>query len=76
MMDVSIGFPLFGLAMVVLVIGSMVLWFWALIECLTKEPSDTNDKLLWALIIFFGSLLGAILYFVVRRPERIDRYGE
>jgi hypothetical protein len=55
---------------------SQVFWLWMFIECLVKEPDDSNDKLLWGLIIFFGNLLGAILYFVVRRPERIERHGQ
>lgn len=60
---------------IALVLFAQVFWLWMLIECLVKEPSDSSDKLLWALVIFFGNLLGAILYFVIRRPERIDRFG-
>ena len=46
-----------------------------LIDCLTKEPSEGNDKLIWAMIIFFGSILGALIYLFVRRPERIRKFG-
>ena len=54
----------------------MIFWIWMLVECLSKEPSEGNDKLIWVLVIFFGSIFGAILYYFIRRPERIDKYGE
>ncbi len=52
-------------------------WLWMLVECLTKEPSVGNDKLIWALVIIFVSpLIGALIYFFVRRPERIRQFGQ
>ncbi len=54
---------------------TFVFWLWMLIDCLTKEPSEGNDKLIWAMIIFFGSILGALIYLFVRRPERIRKFG-
>ena len=51
-------------------------WLWMLIECLTKESSQGNDKLIWALvIIFLVPLIGALLYYFVRRPQRIRQSG-
>lgn len=46
-----------------------------LIDCLTKEPSEGNDKIVWALVIFALNALGALLYFFVRRPKRKAQYG-
>ncbi len=74
-MEVAGGFACVGLVALLGLLAT-VFWFWMFIECLMKEPSEGNDKLLWALIIFFGNLLGALLYFVIRRPERIERFGE
>ncbi|WP_197528668.1 PLDc N-terminal domain-containing protein [Aeoliella mucimassa] len=71
----AIGLPCI-LIFVFLAIAANIFWLWMFIECLVKEPSDTNDKILWALVIFFGHLLGAVLYLVVRRHERIAMYGE
>nr|WP_261361107.1 PLD nuclease N-terminal domain-containing protein [Aeoliella straminimaris] len=56
--------------------ATQVFWLWMLVECLTKEPSEGTDKIIWGLVIFFGNLPGALLYFLIRRNERIDRYGE
>jgi len=52
-----------------------VLWIWALIDCATNEPAEGNDKLIWILIIVFTHWVGAIIYELVRRPERMRRYG-
>lgn len=52
-----------------------IFWIWMLIECATKEPSQGNDKLIWVIIILLTHLLGAAIYFFVRRPERIARFG-
>jgi hypothetical protein len=46
-----------------------------LIDCATKEPSEGNDKLVWVIIVLFTHILGAIVYFLVRRPQRIRQYG-
>lgn len=43
-----------------------------LIECATKEPSEGNDKLIWLLVIIFTQLIGALIYYYVRRPQRIE----
>ena len=55
---------------------SFVFWIWMLVDCLTKESSEGNDKVIWALVIFFLYDLGALLYFFIRRPERKRQQGE
>ena len=50
-------------------------WIWMLVDCATKEPSEGNDKLIWILVIVFTNLIGALIYFLVRRPERIRQFG-
>ena len=60
---------MFGLA-------ALAFWVWMLIDCLTKEPSEGNDKLIWALVIIFLQAPGAVIYYFVRRPERIATYGQ
>lgn len=41
-------------------------WLWMLVDALMNEP-DTNQKILWFLVIFFLHIVGAIVYFVVRK---------
>ncbi|VAX38178.1 hypothetical protein MNBD_PLANCTO02-678 [hydrothermal vent metagenome] len=73
-------FPLIFILMwgfgILLSLGSFALMVWMLIDCLTKEPSEGNDKLIWALVILFGGCIGAPIYYFIRRPERIEKYGE
>ena len=58
-----------------LVILASLFWLWTLIECVTKEPSEGNDKIVWTVLIIFVPWIGAILYYFVRRPERIKAAG-
>ena len=60
----------------VISLAGTVLWIWMIIDCATKEPSEGNDKLVWLLIIIFTSWIGALIYFLVRRPERKSLYGQ
>lgn len=53
----------------------LFLWIWPLLECLTKEPSEGNDKIVWLLVILLLSWFGGLLYLLVRRPRRIQQYG-
>ena len=47
-----------------------IFWVWMLVDCATKEPDEGNSKVVWTLIIVFTHLIGAALYFFVRRPQR------
>ena len=48
---------------------SILFWVWMLVDCVTKEPGVGNDKLIWVLIILFTHVIGAGLYFLVRRSR-------
>lgn len=63
------GFLSLGLA-------GTVFWVWMLIDCVTKEPSTTDHRVAWTLVIAFTHLLGAFAYLLVRRPERVRLYGQ
>ena len=52
-----------------------VFWIWMLIECATREPSTGNDKIVWVIVIALTHLIGAVIYFLVRRPQRIAETG-
>ncbi|WP_406658219.1 PLDc N-terminal domain-containing protein [Methanolobus sp. ZRKC2] len=56
------------------IIGTLF-WIWMLLDTAMKEPSEGNDKLIWIIIIVFTHLIGALLYFLFRRPKRIQEYG-
>jgi len=52
-----------------------IFWVWVLIDCLTKEPAESNDKIAWVLVILLVPVLGALAYYFVRRPERVKVAG-
>ena len=72
---VGIGFVIVSLLMALLGLAATGFWIWMLIDCVTNEPSEGNNKIIWILIIIFTHGLGALIYFFVRRPERIREHG-
>lgn len=51
-------------------------WLWMLIECLVKESDEGNTKVMWIGILLFTSWIGAMLYFIIRRPQRKAELGK
>lgn len=64
-------FALVYCAIFIFAIIAFVIWIWALIDCISrKDYPGENDRLLWALVILLGGILGAIIYyFVVKRKN-------
>jgi len=58
--------PLFLLLSIV----TTVFWIVALIDCLKNEPNQGNSKILWVIVILLGHFIGALIYWLVRRPQR------
>ena len=50
-------------------------WIWMIIDCATKEPSTGNNKIVWILVIIFTHWIWALIYLLVRRPQRIAELG-
>ena len=53
----------------------LIFWIWTIIDCVQNEPSAGNDKIVWLLVIFFTNFIGALLYIIIRKPERKRLYG-
>jgi len=45
-----------------------IFWIWMLVDCILNEP----DKFLWIWIILFANVVGAIIYFIMRRPVSLN----
>ncbi len=56
-------------------IFAAIFWAWVLIDCVTKESSEGNDRIAWLLVILFAPLIGALAYYFIRRPERVKALG-
>ena len=68
-----IGIP--EVAVIFIALLGIGLWIWMLAECATKEADTGNTKVAWVIIIVFTNLLGAVLYYFVRRPQRWKELG-
>ena len=55
-------------------LAGTVLWIWMIVDCASNEPSG-SDKVVWIIIVVLTGWIGALIYFVVRRPRRIARFG-
>ena len=51
--------------------AAVFFWIWMLIDCVKNEPSEGNEKIIWILIIIFTHFIGALIYYFVRRPQRL-----
>ncbi|HVT81880.1 MAG TPA: PLDc N-terminal domain-containing protein [Phycisphaerae bacterium] len=63
--------PIFGgmfVVILLLAIAASIFWLWMLIDAVMNEQG--TDKIVWFLVIFFLHLLGALIYFFVRRSGR------
>ena len=60
---------------VILSLAVTIFWLWMLTDCASNEPSEGNDKLTWILIILFVPFFGSVVYYFVRRPQRIKSIG-
>jgi len=45
-------------------------WLWALIDVLRSEFTNSSNKIVWVLLIFFLPLLGALLYLLIGRNQK------
>jgi hypothetical protein len=73
-----IFFPFVFLTLLIpiaLSILSTVFWIWMIVDCAVNEPSHDNNKVVWILIIIFTHFIGALIYFLARRQQRIMEYG-
>jgi Phospholipase_D-nuclease N-terminal len=66
------GLGVFVCLMWLLGLAATVFWLWMLIDALMNEPT-TNEKILWFLVIFLLHLIGALIYYFVRRQGRSRR---
>ena len=63
------GFELLLIA--IFFILPLFLWIIALVEVLKSEFKNSNDKLIWVLVILLFPIIGALLYFIIGRNQRV-----
>lgn len=71
----SMVFSLLMLGFVLFFVLQLVMWVWMLVDCLKNESSEGNDKVIWILLMVFLGIIGSVLYYFIRRPQRIQQLG-
>lgn len=72
---------IFGLGAIVLgalfTLFLLVFYVFVIVDCAKHESSEGNTKVVWILVILFlAPPLGGIIYYLIRRPERISSFGQ
>lgn len=63
------------LLLLLILIFVFAFWIWMLVDCLTKEPDTGSTKIVWLLVILLAQIIGAVIYYFVRRPQRYAELG-
>lgn len=69
-MDTFLGIGEIEWVMLGLIGLSTVFWIWMLIDIAIHEKSD-KAKVIWLILVVITHILGALLYFLIRRPIRM-----
>jgi Na+-driven multidrug efflux pump len=70
-----LSLSLFFVLIIPIVLACFGFWLWMLIDCATNEADHGNNKVVWIIIIVFAHIVGAIIYWIFRRDQRIAEVG-
>jgi len=65
------GFGIPELIVLVVIFAPLILWLIALVDII-KSDFNGNNKIVWLIIVLLVPLLGAILYFLIGRKQKVD----
>jgi hypothetical protein len=68
-MGIFIGIMVFYILMIALGVASAVFWIIALIDVTRREFKESNEKLMWVLVILLAQVIGALVYWFVGREK-------
>jgi hypothetical protein len=68
------GLGIFVLIFWGLLILSSIFVLWMLVDCLTSSMPAT-EKILWLLVILFLHLIGALLYYFIKKRSSVNGVG-
>lgn len=60
-----------GIGLTIIVLG---LQLFALIDIIRSDFRNSNDKLIWILIVLFLNFFGAVLYFAIGTNQKLKHY--
>lgn len=56
-------------------VAGLLFWVVVLADCLLNETREGNERIVWTLVIIFTLVIGAALYYFLRRPRRLSETG-
>ena len=59
-----------------LAVSGGIFWVMLLADCLMNETREGNERLVWTLVMIFTLVVGAGLYYFLRRPRRLAESSE
>jgi Phospholipase_D-nuclease N-terminal len=65
----------FGLISGVFWLAFTAFMIWMIVDCALYESRVGNERLIWVIITVFLPYVGAVVYYVFRRPVRIRTFG-
>jgi hypothetical protein len=60
---------IFFIFMISIGILAFVFWIWMLVDCVKNGGIETNEKIVWVLVIALTHFIGALIYFFAARPR-------
>ena len=54
---------------ILLAIAAFAVWLWALVDAMKNPTLESNERLVWVIVIVVAQLIGAILYFAIGRNK-------
>ena len=69
---------LFVMLLIPIFFAGLGFWIWAIVDCATKEPAGApgDPRVMWLLIVVLAGWIGALIYVLVRRPQRKAMFGQ
>ena len=62
--------PIFRIRSILIIVFFATLWAWALYDVLSNNFRK-NYKLIWIIVVVIVPIIGAILYFMIGRQQKI-----
>lgn len=57
-------------------LAAVAFWIWMLVDVIQNDKDEDGQKVVWILVVVFGSTLGAIVYLAARRQPRRKAEGK
>lgn len=53
-----------------LIVFSLAIFIWALVDCIKNQNLDQNQRLIWILVIVLTNPIGGIVYLIIGRKKK------